>query len=231
MRQFGFVVLTALVATLVLSLSACETRQPSTVSQSEADNSQMQQMPLAQNNNTSAEDQSDEQVKSNVESAIYKLMDAMKAGNSTLMCELVDYDELLQLIDGQSDTNLLTILQHMQYSIEKITVTGQTAKADVSITNVDMHKVLPDYFLQANELYYNNALSSSPKSETELEQQAAALFEDTLDAHAANTVSELVAVELTMEDDEWRVQPTEALRTAVFGDFWSAQASLGENAG
>lgn len=236
MRKIVYGLLVVVAVVLALSFSACETREAQVQMESggfsgiEAapDNAQPEQ---AQEEKTVAEESessAEEEDTQDVEQAVHELMAAMQAGDQEAMRSRVDYTNLLQLESGQSNVNLMAILQHMQYEILNASKdSSNTATVQVSITNVDMHKVLSDYFQQANALYYNNALSESPLPESELEQQVEALFEQALDDHQTDTASRVVDLTLHVENGEWKVQSTEDFRTAAFGDFWNARDAVG----
>lgn len=219
-------------ALLAAGLCACETRAPQPAEEPSAAESEIVSEEGASENTgqSQAESEQDEQEAREAERAASDFLDALQSGDRERIRAQTDYTELLQIQEGDPDANLLAILKRMEYEVIGAVVDGDAASVKVSITNIDMNAVLPTYIKQAMELEYNNAISESPLTPEQLEQEYVKLFDGALNYNAINTVERAVDLELAKADGVWRVRQDEHLRSAAFGDFWSASSKVGENA-
>lgn len=175
-------------------------------------------------------DEEDEVDAEGAESAARGLFDALKTGNPDIIREHIDYKNLLQLQDDQSDGNLLALLPYLQYEIIEVSAQKQTAIVQVRVSNVDMHAVMPEFLRKAMEMEYNNALEENPLSTEAMDEEYRKLFGQLLEQNAANRKETAVDVQLLFSGDQWRAQSDETLRTAVSGDYWGASKQVQENA-
>lgn len=164
------------------------------------------------------------------EQAVHDLMAALQSGSRERIESHIDYKNMLQLREGQSDANFRQVLRRVCYEILDVDAGAKVARVETRISNIDLKGIMPQYFQKAGELEYNNALSEAPLSDEELEAEYERLFVELLDAAGDSTLSSTVTIQVLRTDGDWRVQSDETLRTAVTGDFWNASANVGENA-
>lgn len=222
-----------LAVTLVAALAACERRDERTsrpdsetdilIPEDERDEAQSaslaEQDPAAQADAREAE------------LTVRDCMAALKTGTPDNISLHIDYDAFLGLEEGQSDINLRALLKRLEYEIKASDIDGDFGVVTVEISNIDMNEMLSAYLRAAMDMQYENALSDSPKSDELIEGEAQQLFMDFLDQYGDNRREATVEIAVSRIDGWWKLQPDEALRAAVFGDYFEASKSIGFNAG
>lgn len=226
-----------LIALLVLGLAACERRerQPEhSQSETEAATDDAPPEPAEKaTTETAAATEDEEETEPDIEGAeqaVRDFMAALQSGSREQIEAHIDYKNMLQLQEGQSDDNFREVLRRVRFEIVEASAGKSVANVETRIANIDLHKVMPGYFTRAGELEYNNALSESPLSPEELDAEIRRLFVAMLDENSENTIQNTVNIQLINTAGRWQVQSDEALRTAVAGDFWNASRNLGEAA-
>lgn len=222
---------TALAAVLVAGLVACQRRDQLSAAL-ESDTGDVQQEGDGAVGNPLPESQQERDPAAEgdmreVELAVRDCMAALKSGTPDNISRFVDYDEFLDIEQGQSDANLRALLERMEYEIVSADVDGDFASVQVKVSNIDMNEVLAGYLKESMDIEYNYALEG--KTATDADYQR--LFSDYLDENSSRRREETVEIAVGKIDGWWRVQPDAVMRAAVFGDYFAVSQSLGPNAG
>lgn len=225
----------ALLLLLVAGTTSCQRRDKKPeeesseiVSVSEAEESGRQEEEPPAEESESSEESSQEDT-TEVEAAAREMLGALQTGDRDSIKAQLDYTNLLQLQQGQSDVNHLAILRRLQYEIEDVDISGSTATVTIKLTNLDMTVVMASYLKAAAELEFNNNTSDQPRTQAELDADYVRLFEDTLDANSANTTVKSVPITFLQVGGGWKAQVSSGFRDAALGNYFTAQGQMGIN--
>lgn len=165
--------------------------------------------------------------------AAYELAESFlksaRTGERLLIQDFVDYSTLFRLQEGQNpDWILGQILMRMKYEILSGETEENSSLISVKFSNVDMGVVMPLYFRDAMTFEFENALSDDPKSPEQLEKEYQRIFAGLISKNGDNRVEKTVDIELTKEDEKWKIKPTDALGNAMLGGYLDAQGKFAE---
>lgn len=213
----------ALLLGLMLMTASCERRdaKPEIQSQSEVeveDDSTIDdsaQLEDEDSDDSSLENEVDTQ---GAEKVVDELMAAMQSGNSSEIGKLLDYNTVFKVEQGQSDANMLAVMKMMQYDIQTVDVFGETGKATIKFTNVDVSSIFSDYIDQARKLEYDSAVAGKPASE----QDYINLFEKMISDSNVSLISKTVELPIEIDGEIWRIIPDDSFVDAALGGYFSA---------
>lgn len=217
-----------LAASLLAALPACRRRdQPREERPSESvSDIEQEEQPGPSEPEPQSSAQEEQADTAGAEQAVRDLCEALQSGNRDSIKAQIDYDNLLQLQEGQGDESFLALLQYLKYEIVSAEGEDKLVTVKTRLTSIDMHNVLMPYIKQCMELEYENALSEAPLEPAQLEAKYSALFQAQLEQNMANTLVRTVDIQVVYSAGSWRVQLGEALRTAVLGDYFSANEEV-----
>lgn len=104
-----------------------------------------------------------------------------------------------------------------------------TATVSVEFTNMDMGTVMSEWLADAmsTALGYAFLPEDQQPSEDELNQMYMDTLADTMEENKDNTVTNSVDVQLSLIDDEWKINPTDDVIDAMVGGMMSYADSMG----
>ena len=128
------------------------------------------------------------------------------------------------------DENVLmeTIFKNMDYKIISSRISDEyTAVVISEITVTDMKPVVNEFFANMIEYLFSIAFTDPQPSEEEQQNAIKELFTQSCMKEDLDTITNTVDIMLIKtSDDEWKIQPDEILREALFGGFLSALNDL-----
>lgn len=128
------------------------------------------------------------------------------------------------------DENVLmeTIFKNMGYKIISSRISDEyTAVVTAEITVTDMKPVVNEFFTNMIEYLFSIAFTDPQPSEEEQQSAIKELFTQSCMKEDLDTITNIVEIMLIKtSDDEWKIQPDEVLREALFGGFLSALNDL-----
>ena len=128
------------------------------------------------------------------------------------------------------DENVLmeTIFKNMGYKIISSRISDEyTAVVTAEITVTDMKPVVNEFFANMIEYLFSIAFTDPQPSEEEQQSAIKELFTQSCMKEGLDTITNIVEIMLIKtSDDEWKIQPDEVLREALFGGFLSALNDL-----
>ena len=128
------------------------------------------------------------------------------------------------------DENVLmeTIFKNMGYKIISSRISDEyTAVVTAEITVTDMKPVVNEFFTNMIEYLFSIAFTDPQPSEEEQQSAIKELFTQSCMKEDLDTITNTVDIMLIKtSDDEWKIQPDEVLREALFGGFLSALNDL-----
>lgn len=224
-----------LAGVMAVAVTGCKTRETTPRNSAASQESSIEEIetPIEDAEGMPLEEEPEPEVSQDTEGpqkAARALLNAMQSGDKTKIQSLIDYSAVFPLAEGQSDEDILTILQRMQYSVLDTAADGGYASVEVQLTNVDMNIVHPAFVTAAMELEYNNAISESPKSPEEMAPLYSKKFLEVLDANKNKTVARTVKIAFIQENGEWHAQAGQGLGDALLGDYFKALEN-GQNMG
>ena len=168
------------------------------------------------------------------EESVKNFFEAVNTYDESKIMEYSSDDNLLNLVkksEGNKgiDKDLVMFLfSNLSYSIMEINEDGDTCKAEIEITNVDMRNVMGQFMKEALSFALGEGLSSKMTDEDQAEKYKEILnkvIEDNKDTSVTNTVS----VDLVKSEKNWKVQISKELINAITGDLANTADSLQQN--
>ena len=168
------------------------------------------------------------------EESVKNFFEAVNTYDESKIMEYSSDDNLLNLVkksEGNKgiDKDLVMFLfSNLSYSIIEINEDGDTCKAEIEITNVDMRNVMGQFMKEALSFALGEGLSSKMTDEDQAEKYKEILnkvIEDNKDTSVTNTVS----VDLVKSEKNWKVQISKELINAITGDLANTADSLQQN--
>lgn len=127
------------------------------------------------------------------------------------------------------------IASGLTYQITESTEDEDTGAATVSVdfTNVDMGKVMPEWVgdMMATAIGYAFLPEEQQPSDDELNQMYMDSLTETMEANKDNTVTNSVDVQLSLVDNEWKINSTDDVIDAMVGGMMSYADSMGGTSG
>lgn len=138
---------------------------------------------------------------------------------------LINDSESDGLFNDEEEYKLL--LNNFSFNIISSSEDGDTATVQAEITNIDMASVLLEYFDQIFTVAYENALAGDQaKSDEEMDAIAEQLFYDLLTSEDNEKVTSTIDINLTRQDNSWKIESDDELNDAVLGGLFSALEDL-----
>ena len=142
---------------------------------------------------------------------------------------LFDSDEDIESSRALAEA-LFADLNYEIISSEK--VDDSTVVVKTKITTTDMKPVLGEFFAKWMEFAFENALSSAPISDEEMEAKAMEMFAECLSAEELETVTNQVDIKVAEnENGEWKIEMDDNLTGALMGGLTEAIEELQESMG
>ena len=134
--------------------------------------------------------------------------------------------------EAESTKQLYTlIVKNLTYSITNITEEGDTATATIEATNADFNIILGSVFSKAFTELIGYAFL--PEEQQLSEEQKTAMYTQWLiEAYSADnlqTVTKTATVNMTYQDNGWKIEATDEFLNAVFGGIISAGEAMNFN--
>ncbi len=157
------------------------------------------------------------QPRPSAEETLRQALEALKAQDQQKMAQYFDVD----MLTGEEDSSFLLsgfdytqLLKNFSYEILDCTESEDTARARVSVCNIDMSALLSD-FLQR---YMQYSVEDSAKDRSEAERQAdlAEILNELLQQEYPMQQSE-VYVDLTYEKGSWQIVVDDTFADALMG--------------
>ena len=108
-----------------------------------------------------------------------------------------------------------------------------TATVSVEFTNMDMGTVMSEWLSNAISTAFGYAFlpEDQQPSDEELNEMYMDSLTETMDNNKDNTVTNSIDVQLSLVEDEWKINPTEDVIDAMVGGMMSYANSMGETFG
>lgn len=134
--------------------------------------------------------------------------------------------------EAESTKQLYTlIVKNLTYSITNITEEGDTATATIEATNADFNIILGSVFSKAFTELIGYAFL--PEEQQLSEEQKTAMYTQWLiEAYSADnlqTVTKTATVNMTYQDNGWKIEATDEFLDAIFGGMMSAGETTNSN--
>ena len=123
------------------------------------------------------------------------------------------------------------MVANLSYSITEITEDGDTATATIEATNADFNIILGSVFSKAFTELIGYAFL--PEEQQLSEEQKTAMYTQWLiEAYSADnlqTVTKTATVNMTYQDNGWKIEATDEFLDAIFGGMMSADKAMNPN--
>ena len=120
------------------------------------------------------------------------------------------------------------MVANLSYSITEITEDGDTATATIEATNADFNIILGSVISQAFSELIGYAFL--PEDQQPTEEQLNALymewFTEAYSSDTLQTVTNTATVNMTYQENGWKIEATDEFLDAIFGGMMSAGESL-----
>ncbi|WP_426350168.1 DUF5105 domain-containing protein [Alloiococcus sp. CFN-8] len=151
---------------------------------------------------------------------------ALKEGDYIKASEYINYEELmdaageveigeLEGLDSQDMKELeelaALLFKELEYKILSFEEEKASAVVQAEITNIDMSEVLGEVFLQMFTLAFSGL------EEEEMNEKAMEAFTESMSQEERSLVTNTVDIELTKEEDKWKINITDELLDGIFG--------------
>ena len=151
------------------------------------------------------------------------MLSALKQGDFNKVYEYVDYQELLENaeLDSQNAENQdkeKLLFEKLEWKINKINENGDNATVEIEITNKDFNVIITNYMQKVLKA----AFSGENISNEELENYLYELLAD----DQVQTATNIKTIELTKQEGKWKVTANSDLTSALLPGFEDAVNSL-----
>ena len=165
--------------------------------------------------------------KKSPEEVVTITLDALKEGDYLKASKYIDLEEAmdaageveieeLQGLDSQDmkeeiEEMATQLFKRLKYNILSVKEDEASAVVQAEITNIDMSEVVGEVFIQMF------ALAFSGLDEDEMNKKVLEAFTESISQEERSLVSNTVDIELTKEEDNWKINVTDTLLDGVFG--------------
>ena len=155
--------------------------------------------------------------------AVDGMLSALKQGDFNKVYEYVDYQELLENaeLDSQNAENQdkeKLLFEKLEWKINKINENGDNATVEIEITNKDFNVIITNYMQKV----LKSAFGGENISNEELENYLYELLAD----DQVQTATNIKTIELTKQEGKWKVTANSDLTSALLPGFEDAVNSL-----
>ena len=121
----------------------------------------------------------------------------------------------------------------MSWTFTDVKEEGDSAAITAEITNRDLGALIAAFLQEAFSQMMSTIFLPEDQQPTEEEQTAALadILSGLLDSQDIQTVTNTVTLELTYEEDHWKIAPSFELVNAIFGGMYGSLQDLGQDLG
>ena len=169
------------------------------------------------------------------EATVGKMFDAYKSLDFEGVAQYVNVDQMtISSLDDAESTDYTMFMKALFDRLDYVIVSSEevdeaTVNVVADVTAIDIKPVLADYFVAAMQLAFGNAFSDDALSDEELDQQMEELFVTSASKEDLAVVTNQVTIQVTKTDDQWKVQPDDALVDAMLGGMIAAMESINDS--
>jgi len=161
--------------------------------------------------------------------AVTEFMDAVKEVNVETIEKYVPYNDIAGKNSLAEDKEFAkNFFDGIEYKVISSVDNKDTAKVEIEITNINLGDIMKQFMGQMFTEALSSAFSEKPEELSEEEQDIKykEQFTNLIETNKENKVTNVVTINLTKVENNWKIEMTEELQNALMGNLNKATEEI-----